>query len=392
MTRTIIHLDLDAFYCAVEELHDPSLKGSAFAIGGRPEERGVVASCSYPARRYGVHSAMPMGRAIKLCPNLIVLPGRFREYSRISHQVMEYLYRTTPLVEQISIDEAFLDVTDLAETGISIARRLQTSIREDLGLPCSLGVASNKMVAKIATDFGKIDTPRDSPPNAITLVPPGEEARFLQPLPVEALWGVGPKTAARLAGLGVKTIGDLAVYPEVELRKFFGKNGSDLAKHARGIDDRPISTSHEVKSISQETTFARDLADKTRLLATLQSLSSRVAARLQKSKLSGSTIKLKIRWPDFTTITRQMTLTQPTDQDAEIYNAAAHLFAREWKPGKAVRLLGVGVSGLQQASRQLGLWDVSTEAEHPMQLTPESLVDENGQSPAKRIGDSDRAL
>jgi DNA polymerase-4 len=357
MTRTIIHLDLDAFYCSVEELRDPSLKGRPFAIGGRPEVRGVVASCSYPARQFGVRSAMPMGRAMKLCPDLLIIPGRHNEYSRISRQVMEYLYRLTPLVEQISIDEAFLEVTDLPDEGVSIGRRLQTSIREELGLPCSLGIASNKMVAKIATDVGKIDSPRDSPPNAITVVPPGEEAAFLDPLPVDALWGVGPKTAARLAELGVKTIGDLANYPEVELRKLFGKNGSDLAKHARGIDERPISTSQEVKSISQETTFARDIADKSHLLNTLQKLSRQVASRLLKSELSGSTIKVKIRWPDFTTITRQMTLTLPTDQESQIFNAANQLFLREWQPGKAVRLLGVGVSSLQESSRQLSLWD-----------------------------------
>lgn len=376
MTRTIIHLDLDAFFCSVEELHNPSLKGRPFAIGGRPEVRGVVASCSYPARQFGVRSAMPMGRAMKLCPELLVIPGRYNEYSRISKQVMEYLYRLTPLVEQISIDEAFLEVTELPEEGVSIGRRLQTSIREELGLPCSLGIASNKMVAKIATDVGKIDGPRDSPPNAITVVPPGEEAAFLNPLPVDALWGVGPKTAARLAELGVKTIGDLADYPEVELRKMFGKNGSDLAKHARGIDERLISTSHEIKSISQETTFARDIADKSRLLNTLQKLSNRVASRLQKSELSGSTIKVKIRWPDFTTITRQMTLTQPTDQENQIFNAANQLFLREWQPGKAVRLLGVGVSSLQESSRQLSLWDDSAQNASQLQSATDSFQDE----------------
>jgi DNA polymerase-4 len=376
MTRTIIHLDLDAFYCSVEELRDPSLKGRPFAIGGRPEVRGVVASCSYPARQFGVRSAMPMGRAMKLCPDLLIIPGRHNEYSRISRQVMEYLYRLTPLVEQISIDEAFLEVTDLPDEGVSIGRRLQTSIREELGLPCSLGIASNKMVAKIATDVGKIDSPRDSPPNAITVVPPGEEAAFLDPLPVDALWGVGPKTAARLAELGVKSIGDLANYPEVELRKLFGKNGSDLAKHARGIDERPISTSQEVKSISQETTFARDIADKSHLLNTLQKLSRQVASRLLKSELSGSTIKVKIRWPDFTTITRQMTLTLPTDQESQIFNAANQLFLREWQPGKAVRLLGVGVSSLQESSRQLSLWDDSAQHAGHLQSATDSLQDE----------------
>jgi DNA polymerase-4 len=384
MARTIIHLDLDAFYCAVEELRDVSLRGRAFAVGGRPEVRGVVASCSYAARRYGIRSAMPMVRALKLCPDLIILPGRHSEYSRVSRLVMEYLYRITPLVEQISIDEAFLDVTEIGESGATVALRLQQSIRQELGLPCSLGVASNKMVAKIATDVGKADTTRGSPPNAITVVPAGEEAPFLKPLPVEALWGVGPKTAARLEEIGIKTIGELAEYPEVELKKLFGKNGRELSLHARGIDDRPLSTTHETKSISQETTFARDIAGERELLLTLQGLSSRVADRLQKSNLSGSTVKIKIRWPDFTTLTRQMTLTQPTDQESQIFNAAMHLFSREWQEGKAVRLLGVGVSNLQSSARQLSLWVENTEREQRLQTALDALRGKYGRGAVRR--------
>lgn len=378
MTRTIIHLDLDAFFCAVEELRDASLIGKAFAVGGRPEVRGVVASCSYAARRFGIHSAMPMARALKLCPDLIVIPGRHADYSSMSRKVMQHLVRITAQIEQISIDEAFLDVSDLNESGEAIAYRLQDAIRRELSLPCSLGVASNKMVAKIATDVGKAATRRDSPPNAITIVPPGHEAAFLAPLPAEALWGVGPKTAARLAELGIKTIGELASYPENELKRLFGKNGLDLALHARGIDDRPIATSHETKSISQETTFARDIALERELLNTLQSLSRRVAERLQKSHLSGSTVKVKIRWPDFTTLTRQMTLAQPTDQENQIFNAAVQLFRKEWLQGKAVRLLGVGVSNLQSSTRQLSLWAETTDREQRLQQALDDLRSKYG--------------
>lgn len=358
--RKIIHLDLDAFFCAVEELNDPNLGGRAFAVGGRPQVRGVVTSCSYTARRFGVRSAMPMARALKLCPELIIVPPRHREYSRVSRQVMSHLYELTSLVEQVSIDEAFLDVSDLPEDGISIARSLQMIIREESKLPCSLGVAANKLVAKIANDFGKSATKGDSPPNAITVVHPGEEAAFLAPLPVEALWGVGPKTATRLAELGITSIGELARYPVNELKSIFGKNGQELSVHAQGIDDRPVVTSHKIKSISQETTFARDISNDQELLRTLQRLSERVGIRLRSSEMSGSTIKVKIRWPDFTTLTRQMTLSQPTDQDSQIFSVAVQLFTREWSKGRAVRLLGVGVSNLQPKSGQLPLWDIES--------------------------------
>ena len=273
MPRKILHLDLDAFFCAVEELHNPALRGKPFAVGGRPESRGVVASCSYAARQFGVHSAMPMARALRLCPGLLVVSTRHGVYGDYSRQVMDRLYQLTALVEPISIDEAFLDLSDLPEPGLEIARRLQSRIQQELGLPCSLGVATNKLVAKIATDTGKAARRGPTPPNAITVVPPGEEAAFLAPLPVSALWGVGPKSAARLEGMGIHTIGDLAQMSPAALVSHFGKNGADLARHARGIDDAPVVTTHEVKSISQETTFERDLRESEALRRTLLDLS-----------------------------------------------------------------------------------------------------------------------
>jgi DNA polymerase-4 len=210
MSRKILHLDLDAFFCAVEEQRNPDLAGKPFAVGGRPEERGVVASCSYPARLYGVHSAMPMARARRLCPGLMIISSRHSVYSQVSRQVMERLHRLSPLVEQVSIDEAFLDVSDLLDTGEEIARRLQQEIKAELSLPCSIGIASNKLVAKIANDVGKAANRSGKPPNAITNIPVGQEAEFLAPLPVERLWGVGPKTAERLFRIGIRLIGDLA--------------------------------------------------------------------------------------------------------------------------------------------------------------------------------------
>ncbi len=227
MLRKILHLDLDAFFCAVEEQRDPNLRSKAFAVGGRPETRGVVASCSYAARRFGVRSAMPMARAVKLCPHLIIVPSHFDAYRAASQQVMAHLYQLTPLVEQVSIDEAFLDVSDRPEPAEGLARRLQTTINTELNLPCSLGVATNKLVAKIANDVGKAAARSDQPPNALQVVPPGQEAAFLAPLPVEALWGVGPKTAERLHGLGLHTIGDLARWPEADLGRRFGQHGYD---------------------------------------------------------------------------------------------------------------------------------------------------------------------
>lgn len=356
MLRKILHLDLDAFFCAVEEQRDPNLRGKAFAVGGRPETRGVVASCSYAARRFGVRSAMPMARAVKLCPQLIIVPSHFDAYRAASQQVMAHLHQLTPLVEQLSIDEAFLDASDLPEPAEGLARRLQTTINTELNLPCSLGVATNKLVAKIANDVGKAAVRSDQPPNALQVVPPGQEAAFLAPLPVEALWGVGPKTAERLHGLGLHTIGDLARWPEADLVRRFGQHGSDLARHARGIDERPVVTEQEAKSISQETTFARDISDGSTLRETLRRQSEQVGFQLRRKGLNGVTVKLKLRWADFTTLTRQMTLERPTNLDDDIYTAALHLFEKTWPPGKRVRLIGVGVSSFATAGYQLELW------------------------------------
>ncbi|HWQ83633.1 MAG TPA: DNA polymerase IV [Anaerolineales bacterium] len=382
--RRIIHLDLDAFFCAVEELRSPELAGKPFAVGGQPDQRGVVASCSYPARRFGVRSAMPMSRALRLCPELVIVSGRHSEYSAVSRQVMAILRRTTQQLEQISIDEAFLDVSEHPDSLEILCHSLQGTIRSELGLPCSLGAASNKLVAKLATDVGKArgrsaGAPADQPPCAITIVPAGEEAQFLAPLPVEMLWGVGPKTAERLKSLGIHTIGELAGYNEIALAHKFGKNGYELVRHARGLDDRPVITFHEPKSISQEMTFARDVRSLPELLKTIDHQAEDVARSLQKQGASGSTVKIKLRWPDFTTLTRQSSLKTPTDQAAVISQAARELFLKEWREGKAVRLIGVGVSGLQGKARQLSLWDAPTERQQRLQTALHELEQRFGQ-------------
>lgn len=377
-TRKIIHLDLDAFYCAVEEQRDPTLRGKPFAVGGRPEERGVVASCSYPARQLGVHSAMPMSQAMKLCPHLLIVPARHRTYGKVSQQVMGRLHALTPLVEQLSIDEAFLDVTSRTEPATQIARQLQSTIRQELNLPCSLGVATNKLVAKIANNVGKAAARSGAPPNAITVVTPGQEAAFLAPLPCEELWGVGPKTATRLHELGMVTIGDIARWPEAELVGRFGKNGHDLSVHAKGIDHRPVEAQRETKSISQETTFTRDVCDGEQLRRILGEQAASVSQELKRKHLIAATVKLKLRWSDFTTLTRQSTLAQPTDDSEQLRLVALRLLEQAWQ-GQLVRLIGVGVSGLSEDARQLSLWDEPNEKEERLWQTIETL--------RKRFGD-----
>ena len=384
VSRKILHLDLDAFFCAVEEKRDPALRGQPFAVGGDPDRRGVVASCSYAARQFGVHSAMPMTQAIKLCPDLIIVPARRPAYQAASRQVMAVLHHLTPLVEQLSIDEAFLDVSDLPEPAAVIARRLQTAINADPGLSCSLGVASNKLVAKIANNIGKAAVRSGRSPNSIKVIPPGQEAAFLAPLPATELWGVGPKTAERLAHLGLYTIGDIAHRPEAELVRHFGKHGRDLALRAKGLDDRPVEIEHETKSVSQETTFTTDVNEAALLRHTLRDQSEQVGRRLRQKQLSGITVKIKLRWADFTTLTRQMTLDRPTNLDHEIFTAALQLFEKTWTPGKRVRLVGVGVSGFETDAYQLGLWDSGTEPDQRLQTTLDELRDRFGEQAIRR--------
>jgi len=377
MPRTILHLDLDAFFCSVEETQKTALRGKPFAVGGKPNERGVVASCSYAARAFGVRSAMPMSRAIQLCRNLIIVPSRHNLYSEVSGQVMQRLHNLTGLVEQISIDEAFLDISDMTQhkPAAKIALDLQAGIKNDLHLPSSIGIASNKLVAKIATEVGKKSSQKkNEPPCGLTIVPAGEEAKFLAPLPADMLWGVGPKTSARLSELGIHTIGDIAGWPQTELISLFGENGRDLWQHANGIDNRPVTTESETKSISQEVTFNVDIRDEKILERTLREQAREVAHQLRRNELAGKTVKLKIRWADFTTLTRQITLPTSTDNEDEIFHAAVKLMKTVRKPNQLVRLIGVGVSGMGTPVRQLSLWDVGAGSEKSRKL--QEVMDE----------------
>lgn len=350
--RAIIHLDLDAFFASVEELLDPSIAGLPIIVGGDPARRGVVSSASYAARAFGVRSAMPMGQALRLCPQAIVRHGSHREYARYSRAVMEIMEEYTPLVEQVSIDEAFLDVTGcerLWGPPEQIARTLQQRILELCRLPSSVGVAGNKLVAKIASGLRK--------PRGLVVVPPGEEAAFLAPLPIEALWGVGAVAARRLHDLGLHTIGDLAAVPEKTLTYAFGSQGATLYQHAHGRDDRPLVCEWRRRSLSREQTFARDVLDQGELERTLLALSDDVAAGLRRAGLQGRVVELKLRYGDFTTITRQITLDHATNLSPTIVQHARQLLRRARRAGAPVRLLGVGMSGLvEQPAYQLALF------------------------------------
>jgi DNA polymerase-4 len=306
-------------------------------------------------------------------------------YREVSRQVMDILHEQSPRVEQISIDEAFLEISDIREEPERFGRGLQARIRDELQLPCSIGVASNKLMAKLATEVGKALALQKikvqglvEPPNAVTVVPFGQEAKFLDPLPADMLWGVGPKTSARLTELGIRTIGDIARWPESELIRLFGENGRDLARHARGIDDRPIVTERETKSISQEVTFSKDVREDRVLEERLREQSAEVARQLRKNNLAGKTIKLKIRWPDFTTLTRQTTLNDPTDSEEQITKSALDLMKAVRKPNQAVRLIGVGVSGLGTPIRQLGLWDMDVERSRRLQKAMDTINEKYG--------------
>ena len=388
-TRKILHLDLDAFFCAVEEQFNPDLRGKPIAVGGQPGERGVVASASYPARKFGVRSAMPMSQALRLCPELIIVSQTRGAYSERSRQVMAVLRDTAPDVEPLSIDEAFLDVTILPSPIQEIARDLQARINKELDLPCSLGGATNKLVAKTANTIGKARQAKDKPPNAITIVPAGEESQFMAALPIRALWGVGPKTAETLAALGLTRVGELAHWSEAALKRRLGKLGSELWQRAQGIDHRPVLSAGEAKSISKEVTFPRDVNDRSQLELTLRRLSDAVGRQARKAGLAGATVKLKLRWTDFTTLTRQVTLDNPTDLDEEICSKARELFEKHWPDGRAVRLIGVALSGFAMPNRQLGLWqDRSLDRQvDDLQSALDNLRDRYGETTIRRASD-----
>jgi DNA polymerase-4 len=348
--RTILHVDLDAFFAAVEQRDRPELRGKPVIVGGGgPDQRGVVSTASYEARKYGVHSAMPLRTAGRLCPNGIFLPVDGRKYQGVSRQVMAILRRFTPQVQPISIDEAFLDVTAsrmLFGDGEAIARSIKETVVGEVGLTISVGVASTKLVAKVASDLRK--------PDGLVLVPPGEEAAFLAPLAISRLWGVGEKTALALREYGVVTIGDLAALPPEVLERRLGKHGASLAARARGIDPDPVVTGDPAKSVGHEHTFDVDTSSREVIERTLLGMADGVAWRLRAAGLHAATVTLKLRDSSFRTITRQTTLAVPADLTEPIYEAAVTLLRRELK-GQRIRLVGVTASNFRERE-QLGMF------------------------------------
>jgi DNA polymerase-4 len=349
--RSIAHLDLDAFYAAVEEILNPDLKGLPIIVGmGESiDARAVVATASYAARAFGVHSAMPVSQARRLCPEAVYLPVRHHLYREYSGKVMKILREEAPRLEQVSIDEAYLDLADYPDP-VELAKKLKMRISAEIGLTASIGLATNKLIAKMASGNNK--------PNGLTIVWPGEEVAFLEPKPVGKLHGVGPKTVQKLEHLNIFTIGELASADLALLQETFGQRGGrELQEHARGIDIRPVETESEVKSISLERTFSKDTATARDLWHYIQEMALSLDDKLKKQELLARTIGIKLRLSNFKTITRAETLPAPTDDAGVIAASAARLMRRSWQRGTPLRLLGVRVSNFIEANapRQLEL-------------------------------------
>jgi len=337
--RQILHVDMDAFFASVEQRDNPELRGKPLAVGGLAR-RGVVAAASYEARTYGVRSAMPMDEALRRCSNLVVVPPRGDRYAEVSEAVFDVFHRYTPLVEGLSIDEAFLDVTasrSLFGDGVTIARRIKEDILAATQLTASAGVATSKFVAKIASDLDK--------PNGLTVVPNNVGA-FLAPLPIEKMWGIGPKTAPTLRALGFATLGDLATADPRALERALGSWGADVRLLAQGIDDREVLPDRDAKSIGAECTYEEDLRDREAIARTLLSHASRVAERLTEAKIGARAVVVKLKWHDFTVLTRRMTLPMPASDTQTLHGACLALLDRFPLEGARIRLTGVAVQDL----------------------------------------------
>ena len=349
--RKIIHVDMDAFYASVEQRDDPTLLGKPVVVGGKSNSRGVVSTASYEARKFGIHSAMPMAEAFRRCPHAIFLPVNIRKYQEVSLQIRQIFMTYTPDVEPLSLDEAFLDVTgstSLFGSADSIAFTIKQRIKNELDLTASVGLACNKFLAKLASDLQK--------PDGSVVVQPDRIQEFLDPLSVERLWGVSEKTAEQLRKLNVKTIKDLRCLEQGFLTQLFGVWGSQLYLLAQGIDERPVESENKAKSIGRETTFATDIADRDVLETALLKLAVEVGRRLRKEALRGKTITLKVRYDDFRTVSRSHTLQQATDLDDVIYQEARNLL-KEVPLKQSLRLIGVTANNLTDKSeRQLSLF------------------------------------
>jgi DNA polymerase-4 len=381
LPKTIFHVDMDAFFVSVEELFDPSLKGKAVVVGGQRGERGVVAAASYEARKFGVHSAMPLRTAEKLCPHAIFVNGHPERYRECSDKVYEILNLFSPLVEMASIDEAYLDMTGtnrLHGPPLKAAHSLHKKIKDITQLNCSIGIGTSRLIAKVSSAKAK--------PHGVLFVMPGQEAKFLAPLDVRDIPGVGRVTEKNLQALGIHQVGDLAKLDDAYLEEKFGKWGLALAGKSRGFDaggwfDTEVGADTEAKSISHEHTYNEDTADAQQLEATLMQLSQMVGRRLRESRFFARTIQLKLRYKDFTTITRAHSLPDATQIDTEIFQQIRILFRKNWKKGSAVRLLGVHVSSFEEATQQGDLLEGNRRERWQQALTAaDKLRDRYGES------------
>jgi len=374
MNRTILHVDMDAYFAAVEQRDHPEYRGKPVIVGSDPKEgkgRGIVATCSYEARKFGVHSAQPISEAWRRCPQGIYVRGDMSKYVRVSERLMSILLEFTDLVEQVSIDEAFLDVTGsrrLFGSGVEIARRIKARIVEDQRLTASVGVASNKFVAKVASDLQK--------PDGLVVVEPGREQEFLAPLPIRRLWGVGPKSEAALNRLGIQSIGDIARSDCAGLAHRLGQNGAHLWQLAHGLDDRAVSPEEGFKSIGHETTFEHDTDDSQVLHDTLLELAEKVGRRLRAHRARGRTITVKLREADFSTTTRRTGLPNPADTTERIFPVAWKLMQPLIRAGKKVRLIGVYASNLDSPDEagQLSLFDPAPEKDRQLAAALDSIT------------------
>ena len=356
-TRKIIHVDMDAFYASVEQRDNPELRGQPVIVGGSPTSRGVVAACSYEARRFGIHSAMPSARAARLCPDAVFLKPRFDVYRRESTKLREIFARYTALIEPLSLDEAYLDVTDCAlhqGSATRIAEAIRAAVRQEMQLTASAGVSSNKFLAKLASDLNK--------PDGIAILLPAQALDFIAGLPVRRFHGIGPATAARMERLGIRTGADLRARPEAELIEHFGQVGRHYFRIARGIDERQVSATRKRKSLGTERTFDKDVQDPARMSEIMTQLSATVAAGLDKHRLGARTLTIKVRYADFTTVTRSHSVRTPLQAAQEIARLSELLLSRTEAGQRAVRLLGVTASGLMardqidEPSAQYGLF------------------------------------
>jgi len=367
--RKILHVDMDAFYASIETRDNPALRGKPVIVGGAPQRRGVVSAASYEARKYGVHSAMPMVRALRLCPQAILIPPRMPVYAAVSQQIRDIFARYTPQFEPLSLDEAFLDVSaceKLFSGAETIARAIKQAIHAELALVASVGVAPNKFIAKIASDVNK--------PDGFVVVDTDQVQSFLDPLPVSRLWGAGKATVAVFERMGVRTIAQLRRQSLPWLHAHFGRQGEHLWQLAHGIDEREVITDVQAKSISHETTFAEDINNKQVIEAWLLHLTEQVAWRLRRADLLGRTVQLKLRFPDFKTITRSHTLTEATHSTDSLWQLVRQLLRDNWQGTPAIRLIGMGVSGLQDSREQMIQADLFVPAT-PKQSQVDALTD-----------------